>query len=102
MKFERRVRLVAAIARGRTWLQEIVSGAASGTQEIAKRHKCNPRHVEMTISLAFVAPVLGKAAVEGRLPRGIGVERLRDASAEWSQQLAKLGLHSDLAEGDAT
>ena len=29
-------------------------------------------------------------------PRGIGVERLRDASAEWSQQLAKLGLPSDL------
>jgi site-specific DNA recombinase len=51
----------------------------------------------MTISLAFLAPVLVKAAVEGRLPRDIGVERLRDASAEWSQQLAKLGLAPDLA-----
>jgi hypothetical protein len=56
----------------------------------------------MTISLAFLAPVLVKAAVVGRLPRGIGVERLRDAPAEWSQQLAKLGLPSDLARGDAT
>ena len=63
MKFERRMRLVTAIARGRTWLNEIVSGVASGTQEIAKRHKCSPRHVEMTISLAFLAPVLVKAAV---------------------------------------
>jgi len=97
MKFERRMRLVTAIARGRTWLNEIVSGVASGTQEIAKRHKCSPRHVEMTVSLAFLAPVLVKAAVEGRLPRGIGVERLRDASAEWRQQLAKLGLAPDLA-----
>jgi len=51
----------------------------------------------MTVSLAFLAPVLVKAAVEGRLPRGIGVERLRDASAEWRQQLAKLGLAPDLA-----
>ena len=32
----------------------------------------------MTISLAFLAPGLVKAATEGRLPRGIGVTRLRD------------------------
>jgi hypothetical protein len=31
----------------------------------------------MTISLAFLAP--REAAIEGRLPRGIGVTRLRDA-----------------------
>ena len=46
----------------------------------------------MTISLAFLAPELVKAAVEGRLPRGIGVTRLRDAPAEWSRQYAMLGL----------
>jgi site-specific DNA recombinase len=47
----------------------------------------------MTISLAFLAPDLVRAAVEGRLPRGIGVERLRDAPAEWSQQFEALGLN---------
>jgi len=46
----------------------------------------------MTISLAFLAPNLVKAAVEGRLPRGIGVERLRDPPTEWSQQFEALGL----------
>ena len=66
-------------------------------RQIVLRHLDSPRQVEMTISLAFLAPVLVKAAVEGRLPRDIGVERLRDASAEWSQQLAKLGLAQDLA-----
>ncbi len=30
---------------------------------------------------------------EGRLPRGIGVERLRDAPAEWSRQFETLGLN---------
>jgi site-specific DNA recombinase len=45
----------------------------------------------MTISLAFFTPDLVKAAVEGRLPRGIGVTRLRDAP-EWSRQYAMLGL----------
>jgi len=47
----------------------------------------------MTISLAFLAPDLVRAAVEGRLPRGIGVERLRDAPAEWSRQFEGLGLN---------
>jgi hypothetical protein len=46
----------------------------------------------MTISLAFLAPDLVRAAIEGRLPRGIGIARLRDAPAEWSRQRAMLGL----------
>jgi hypothetical protein len=40
----------------------------------------------MTISLAFLAPSLVKAAVEGRLPHGIGLARLIDAPAEWDRQ----------------
>ncbi len=38
----------------------------------------DPRKVNMTISLAFLAPSLVKAAVEGRLPRGVNVSRLYD------------------------
>jgi hypothetical protein len=33
-----------------------------------------------------------EAAVEGRLPRGIGIERLRDPPTEWSRQFEALGL----------
>jgi site-specific DNA recombinase len=50
------------------------------------------RQVNMTISLAFLAPALVQAAVEERLPRGVGVANLRDAPAEWSRQYAMLGL----------
>jgi site-specific DNA recombinase len=32
----------------------------------------------------FLAPTLVKAAVDGGLPRGIAIERLRDPAAEWS------------------
>jgi hypothetical protein len=92
-RIERRARLVSAIARGRCWLDEIVSGSTTDVQHIAKRQKCSARQVSMTISLAFLAPDLVRAAVEGRLPRGIGVERLRDAPAEWSRQFEKLGLN---------
>jgi hypothetical protein len=60
--------------------------------QIAAREKCSIRQVNLTISLAFLAPELVKAAVEGRLSCGIGVNRLRDAPAEWSRQYAMLGL----------
>jgi DNA invertase Pin-like site-specific DNA recombinase len=92
-RIERRARLVSAIARGRRWLDEIVSGSVTDIKEIASRQKCSVRQVNMTISLAFLAPGLVRAAVEGRLPRGIGVERLRDAPAEWSRQFEALGLN---------
>jgi hypothetical protein len=49
----------------------------------------------MTISLAFLAPNLVKAAVEGRLPRGIGIERLRDPPTEWNRQFEALGLNPE-------
>ena len=45
--------------------------------------------------LSVAAPNLVKAAVEGRLPRGIGVERLRDLPTEWSRQFEALGLNPE-------
>jgi hypothetical protein len=88
-----RLRLVNAIARGRRWLDEMISGAVTDAEQIAVRERCSVRHVNMTISLAFLAPGLVRAAVEGRLPRGINIERLRDAPAEWSRQFEALGLN---------
>jgi hypothetical protein len=46
----------------------------------------------MTISMAFIAPALVKAGIEGRLPRGIGIASLREIPAEWSLQFERLGL----------
>jgi site-specific DNA recombinase len=94
IRAETRATLVASIARGRKWLDEIVTGTVTNVDQIAARDKCSLRQVNMTISLAFLAPDLVKAAIEGRLPRGIGVARLRDAPAEWSRQYAMLGLPS--------
>jgi len=46
----------------------------------------------MTISLAFLAPDIVNAAIEGQLPHGMGVSRLTDLPAEWSRQFQLLGL----------
>src|SRR5262249_11221101 len=89
---ETRATLVASIARGRRWLYELLTGPKSYVESIAKRERYSVRQVNMTISLAFLAPDLVTAAIEGRLPRGISVTRLRDAPAEWSRQHTMLGL----------
>jgi site-specific DNA recombinase len=46
----------------------------------------------MTLSLAFVAPPIVAAAIEGRLPRGFGSKRLMDLPMVWSHQWHALGL----------
>ena len=82
---ERRARLVTAIARGRRWLDQLSSGAVTDAHQLAQRERCTVRQVNLTLSLAFLAPQLVKAAVEGHLPRGINLERLRDPHAEWNR-----------------
>ena len=79
---ENRALLVASIARGRRWLDELIAGPAATTESIAGREGCTTRKINMTISLAFLAPDLVKAAIDGRLPHGVGVARLADLSAE--------------------
>jgi hypothetical protein len=92
IRADTRAKLVAAIARGRSWLAQIQAGTLASVDEIAAREQCSKRHVTMTISLAFLAPDLVKAAVGGQLPHGIGVARLFDPPAEWERQRKVLGL----------
>ena len=94
IRSETRLTLVTAIACGRRWLDEIVTGIVTDAEQIAARENCSVRQVNMTISLAFLSPTLVIAAIDGTLPRGIGVARLRDAPPEWSKQHAMLGLAS--------
>jgi site-specific DNA recombinase len=91
VRSDTRAKLVTAIARGRQWLSEIEAGTVT-VDGIAAREACSKRHVYMTISLAFLAPSLVKAAIEGRLPHGVGVARMFDAPIAWSRQHKMLGL----------
>ena len=92
IRSENRATLVASIARARRWLDELISNPAVNAECMAEREGCTVRQVNMTISLAFLAPDLVKAAIEGRLPHGMGVRRLRDLPSEWRHQRKMLGL----------
>jgi site-specific DNA recombinase len=71
IRAETRAKLIASIARGRRWLDEMVTGAVTTIEQIAARDKCSVRQVNMTISLAFLAPNLVQAAVEGQCRGGL-------------------------------
>jgi hypothetical protein len=78
IRSESRARLVERIARGRYWLNKLTSGEAKDTREIANREGCSDRSVRMTLSHAFLSPLIATAAIEGKLARGLGVSALME------------------------
>jgi site-specific DNA recombinase len=92
IRSEVRVTLVRAIALGRLWLQELVTGSMKDTDQIATREERSKRSVHMMMSLAFLAPDIVEAAVNGQMPRRIGITRLTDLPPSWRKQREMLGL----------
>jgi site-specific DNA recombinase len=76
-----RTKLLASIAMARRWLEQLLSGEAVDIEAIAAREGLTERSMRMTLSLAFLAPDVVKAASTASLPRGFGVSRLTDLPA---------------------
>jgi site-specific DNA recombinase len=74
------------------WLDELLSDSRLTLESLAPREDRTVRSIRMTVSLAFLAPEILKAAVEGRLPRGFGLKRLVDLPMAWPDQWLALGL----------
>ncbi len=87
IRSESRARLVEGIAKARLWLDELITGLTSDTSEIARREGCSERSIRMTLSLAFLAPTIVRAAVDGTLPQGHGVSTLVELPADWQKQM---------------
>src|SRR5947209_5923564 len=51
--------------RGRCWLEELLGDPTATAETIAKREGYTSRKVNMTISLAFLAPDLVKVVIDG-------------------------------------
>jgi hypothetical protein len=60
IRAETRATLVASIARGRRWLEEIIVGTVTSVEQIAAREKCSIRQVNR---LPVLAPELIKRAL---------------------------------------
>ena len=86
--------LIEALRDAHRWLDELLSNPGLTLESIALREDKTERSIRMTLSLAFLAPDIVKAAVEGRLPRGFGFKRLVDLPMGWPDQRRTLGLQA--------
>jgi site-specific DNA recombinase len=84
--------LIEALRDAHRWLDELLSDPCLTLESLASREGRTARSIRMTLSLAFLAPEIVKAAVEGRLPRGFGLKRLVDLPMAWPDQWRTLGL----------
>ena len=69
-----------------------LSGKLEGIELIAAREGISDRSARMGLSLAFLAPDFVQAAVDGTLPRGLGVSRLMDMPPSWVDQRSTIGI----------
>ena len=85
---------VDAMRDAHYWLNELLTDPTSSVGSLAVRVGRSERSIRMTLSLAFLAPDLARAATEGRLPRGFGIKRLIDLPMLWPEQWRVLGLEA--------
>jgi site-specific DNA recombinase len=80
--------LIKAIARGRTWFEELATGRVRSLQELAKRDGITRRYIRRLVGLAFLSPQLVEAILEGRQPVELTATRLTeiDLPLDWTEQ----------------
>jgi hypothetical protein len=94
MRANARAIVIEALSSAHRWLDELLSNPHHTLETLALREGKTECSVRMILSLAFLAPDIVKAAVEGRLPRGYGPKRLVDLPMTWPDQWRALGLEA--------
>ena len=92
MKTKTRKLLLRSIARGRLWLEQLVSGQVMDVYAIASREGCSARSVNMTLGLAFLEPAIVMSAIAGELPKSLGSTALYNLPPVWQVQRSALGI----------
>jgi DNA invertase Pin-like site-specific DNA recombinase len=70
-------RLIRAVARAHVWFTQLAKGEVTSLRDIARRGDLNPGDVSRTLPLAFLAPDIVVAILEGRQPPDVTTERLK-------------------------
>lgn len=86
-------RLIGEILRARRWFEALSSGTAPTIAALAKAEGVSASYVSLKISLAFLAPDIVEAIIDGNQPVSLTPERLKKACplpASWEEQRALL------------
>jgi site-specific DNA recombinase len=92
----RRDALLMAIAKARTWVDELAHGRLGSFAVLARREGKLERHIRLLAALAFVSPRIVSALLEGCAPVDLTLTKLvRTLPWSWAEQERRLGLHCD-------
>jgi len=83
--------LIRAISRARDWVDRIVRGEAVNQRSIAKETGLDERYISRVIPLAFLAPDLTEAILEGKQAGHLSLDScLGNISEDWNRQRTQL------------
>jgi DNA invertase Pin-like site-specific DNA recombinase len=79
--------ILRAIARARTWRDQIIAGEASGIRDLARIHKLNHSYVKRIYSFASFSPASTEAILNGDVPPDLSLDSLvRKIPLVWAEQ----------------
>ena len=86
--------LIALVAQGHHWFDQLTKGKADSIKEIARREATDASDVGHNMQLAFLAPDIVEAILAGHQPTELTANRLRRVGTlplEWDHQRRLLG-----------
>lgn len=87
--------LLKTIARAHRWFNALAIRQATSVAELAKREGVNDRYIRSLMHLAFLAPRVVEAIVEGHQPADLTAKSLAtriDLPLGWQDQMQALGI----------
>src|SRR3984893_398663 len=85
--------LLTAIAKARSWMDDLIEGRVQSFDEIVDREQKVVRHIRFLVPLAFLPPRIVAAIAIGDVPAGVTVSGLvRSLSFNWAEQQRRFAL----------
>jgi site-specific DNA recombinase len=84
---ETNLAILKAVARARSWYDQIVSGEVSSIPELARQHGVTPRYVKKILPCALLRPGIVEAIVNRECPSQLTLSALtEEVSLDWTSQ----------------
>jgi DNA invertase Pin-like site-specific DNA recombinase len=88
--------LIKAIARGRHWYEQLTSRGKVSLTDLAIASGVNDTYTSRVLRLAFLAPDIVEAILEGHQPKGLTLSKMLDnLSLDWNEQRQIIGLKGE-------
>ncbi len=87
------MKLVSVLADAQHWIDDLAQGRATSVRDLARRSNRDISEVSRTLSLAFLAPDIVSAILDGRHPHDLTPHQLKRTAlpVRWADQYRLLG-----------